>query len=746
MQRYMKTVCAIRALAFVVIALVISNANPSFAQRQNEADRRSAATEHSLERARTERDAADPTLLPLCGLASSSTHREPRLSSAFRTTSRPTQPPPPPITPVLGSQSTLFLLVNFLDNQIMPITRDDMYAAAFTYERGISNFYSTTSYGKISVVGDVAGWFTIPYNENGTCQAGNWRVAANQAASEAGYDLTRYTHFVYIWPRNNPSTGVSSYQCGWDGYAAGTSAYINAYVNSNGFFYDGYQGHLPDQLVAIICHEFGHGLGIASHAATMRCDDGKKTIDDYSNCTGSPTADFDDVMAYENPAHELNAPHRAMMGWFDPNQVQDVTTDGIYLISPLEYRDSNVKALRIKKTDSNEFYYLSYRLRAGPFDSYISGYDGAAVHIWDGYAGTATRALYASPWTAASVYSAFPSALLDGMRFEDSANGIQVAQVSHDANGVALSIKFGRISCQNYNPLVTAFMGSGGVVNANAGYSSQPYGLVLFNRNSVTCPASALNLSSAGPPGWSTLYSGTTQTVQAQSYILLTDQVQTTTGSSTGDYPFTVAATLTDAPAYTASASGTVRITTTDVSPPTAPANLTATADNTNVWLSWTASTDNVGVTSYAIVRNDLTVGALAFFNTTSTSYADIGTDPSHIYSYMIFAKDAAGLLSRSALVKVSATLPVIDITSPGDGFSVSGTVSVTVSASDNRGITKVELYVDNTLTSSSTVAPFTTSWNTGKGKIASGQHSLQCKAYDSVGNVGMSATVRVSK
>src|SRR5215471_4676160 len=175
---------------------------------------------------------------------------------------------PPPITPVLGPQPTLFILLNFLDNPITPISREDMYAAAFTYDRGIANFYSVTSYQKISITGDVAGWFTIPYSENGSCDIGNWRNAAKAAASTAGYDLTSYSHFVYIWPQNNPNTGVQSVGCGWSGYSAGSDSYINAWVNPNGYFLDGYQGHLPDQLIALISHEFGHGLGISSHAAT----------------------------------------------------------------------------------------------------------------------------------------------------------------------------------------------------------------------------------------------------------------------------------------------------------------------------------------------------------------------------------------------------------------------------------------------------------------------------------------------
>ena len=70
--------------------------------------------------------------------------------------------------------------------------------------------------------------------------------------------------------------------------------------------------------------------------------------------------------------------------------------------------------------------------------------------------------------------------------------------------------------------------------------------------------------------------------------------------------------------------------------------------------------------------------------------------------------------------------------------------LNVSVNATDNLGVTKVELYVDGNLTSASTVAPFTTSWSCRT--AARGTHTLQCKAYDASGNVGSSAVVSVIK
>jgi hypothetical protein len=88
-------------------------------------------------------------------------------------------------------------------------------------------------------------------------------------------------------------------------------------------------------------------------------------------------------------------------------------------------------------------------------------------------------------------------------------------------------------------------------------------------------------------------------------------------------------------------------------------------------------------------------------------------------------------------------TPPTTSITAPANGATVSGTVSVTASASDNVGVTKVEFYLDGALKSTSTASPYSWSWNTTT--AANGSHSLVSKAYDAAGNVGTSATVTVT-
>jgi acid phosphatase type 7 len=76
-----------------------------------------------------------------------------------------------------------------------------------------------------------------------------------------------------------------------------------------------------------------------------------------------------------------------------------------------------------------------------------------------------------------------------------------------------------------------------------------------------------------------------------------------------------------------------------DTTPPSAPTNLSASApSSTQVNLSWTASTDNVGVTGYRVYRN----GAFLANTGTTTSFSDTTVAAGTTYSYQVSAVDAA--------------------------------------------------------------------------------------------------------
>jgi len=87
-------------------------------------------------------------------------------------------------------------------------------------------------------------------------------------------------------------------------------------------------------------------------------------------------------------------------------------------------------------------------------------------------------------------------------------------------------------------------------------------------------------------------------------------------------------------------------------------------------------------------------------------------------------------------------TPPTTSITSPTAGATVSGTVSVSATAADNVGVSRVELLVDGSLAGTDTSSPYAIGWNTTT--AANGAHSLQTRAYDAAGNVGSSAALGV--
>ncbi|WP_438435261.1 fibronectin type III domain-containing protein [Gorillibacterium sp. sgz500922] len=74
-----------------------------------------------------------------------------------------------------------------------------------------------------------------------------------------------------------------------------------------------------------------------------------------------------------------------------------------------------------------------------------------------------------------------------------------------------------------------------------------------------------------------------------------------------------------------------------DQTPPTAPAGLTAIPSITTAALSWTASTDNVGVAGYTICKNGVEVGT-----STTTSYVVSGLTGRTAYTFTVKAFDDA--------------------------------------------------------------------------------------------------------
>ncbi|MBW3538121.1 fibronectin type III domain-containing protein [Candidatus Parcubacteria bacterium] len=184
---------------------------------------------------------------------------------------------------------------------------------------------------------------------------------------------------------------------------------------------------------------------------------------------------------------------------------------------------------------------------------------------------------------------------------------------------------------------------------------------------------------------------------------------------------------------------------TTDTTAPSAPANLSATAQSSSqINLSWTASTDNLGVTGYDVYRGGAKVATVA-----TSSYSDTGLAASTTYTYYVIAKDAAGNSSAatnmvSAATEAAATTPTdtgaptVTISSPINGSNIRRSVGIKATARDNIKVTKMEIWIDGNRKATSTSGSISYGWNSRK--AARGAHTITVKAYDAAGNAGQTS------
>ena len=89
-------------------------------------------------------------------------------------------------------------------------------------------------------------------------------------------------------------------------------------------------------------------------------------------------------------------------------------------------------------------------------------------------------------------------------------------------------------------------------------------------------------------------------------------------------------------------------------------------------------------------------------------------------------------------------TPPTTSVTAPANGATVSGTVTVTATASDNVGVTQMQLLIDGTVVASNTNST-SLSFSFVTTNFTNGTHTIVSKASDAAGNVGTSATVTVT-
>lgn len=185
-----------------------------------------------------------------------------------------------------------------------------------------------------------------------------------------------------------------------------------------------------------------------------------------------------------------------------------------------------------------------------------------------------------------------------------------------------------------------------------------------------------------------------------------------------------------------------------DTTAPTVPQNVTISNITTSsLTLSWNPSTDDKAVTGYKINWR-AQGGSWLNQTTTNTSYFFSNLSANTTYEFNVQAYDAVPNYSAQSNTVIATTLtppppppppapdtepPVVNIISPEDNSTLPSekneNVIISVSASDNVGVTQVGIFIDGAFVSSG----YNFKWNTKK--TPPGNHIIKATARDAAGN-----------
>jgi Bacterial Ig domain/Gametolysin peptidase M11 len=328
-----------------------------------------------------------------------------------------------------GPRKVAVLLFTFSGEPEEPWGPEETRSKVFTAADSADAFYEEESYGGISLAGklnadgDVFGWLTVDAATD-ECQYAEWKAAANEAAADAGIDLSGYQHIVYVFPKQS--------SCSWLGLAAigGDWAMIN--------------GNLG---VHPIAHELGHNLGLR-HAGSWTCTENEARVQISEDCTITEYGDPFDVMGNIAARHSSGW-NLDKLGILAPENIQTVEESGTYTLHSALYQTTEPTVLRIPRKQGvsrvSSWYYLELRQTGGVFESAPfapfpdPSTEGVSIRVptEDPFLPAETLLLDANPGTA--TFEDAP--LAAGETFEGEPLPVKVKTLSAGAGSATVSIE-----------------------------------------------------------------------------------------------------------------------------------------------------------------------------------------------------------------------------------------------------------------------------------------------------------------
>lgn len=527
----------------------------------------------------------------------------------------------------------------------------------------LNAYYQEQTYGQISFSGSV-----IPVSIPGPASAcgasspnfdgdalSTWLDDAELAAGIDPNNDKAYQHVVLAF--------ASVSQCGLSG-AAGLAEVGGNHVWINGYF-----------VVPVLSHELGHNLGLY-HAGGLQCMNAGIASPMGNSCTGDGLEYKDpyDAMGQSDPGdgsmvvRQMNMEHKLTLGVVPDSAKQVVGVTGTYQLAPMETLTGTVQLLRLPKPGGGS-YYVEYRRPLGFFDSQApqAHFPGVYIHTESPQPlgtpnGSDTALIDMHPTTTVGSAGWADAAMDVGQVFNDPLRGITIQNLAQDANGATLAITMPVDTTPPSRPGRLSAIVSGTSVSLQWIAASDDFAVdsyrVARDGAQIASLAATTFVDTGLAPGATVTYA-------------------VTAVDATGNVgePATVSVTLPDTIA------------------PSAPVNVTATVSRDGqVHIAWGASTDNVGVTSYRILR-----AGTGIAQANVTSFVDrtprSGTGATVTYSVVAF--DLVGNASapgvakplRAALLRTLGAAHLKARRAKGSAL-----VRVTGSVSDVKAVCRVRL------------------------------------------------------
>jgi len=300
------------------------------------------------------------------------------------------------------------------------VTESAVRTAVWTGNQSANKYYQEESFGKwnlqgrLRVDGDVFGWYTVPYDNVGTCVRPEWITAAKTMAAAQGFIQTNYDVLIYV----SSATG-----CPGRAWTSGTIVTVVGGFNS-----------------PTVEHELGHAFGLA-HASSWNCKDTAGAFVTMSaSCVATEYGDY--AVMGKTTSYHMNNFQKGALGWLTASNTRTVTTNGVYALYPIETATSQAQVLRIpRKIDTSgnvtDYYYLESRQNVG-FDNFgaTSPYvTGVTIRVAPNYTYKGSKTFLLDATTPGT--TGFGDAPLGvGRTFTDSTRRVSITLVSV-SNGVA---------------------------------------------------------------------------------------------------------------------------------------------------------------------------------------------------------------------------------------------------------------------------------------------------------------------